>query len=127
MTRNTSFQGSSIACALVLASGFAALCAPGASAETNLRCSETARAYATGEIGGIWGSEFLKSCITKEIQARKIAAEVRKNKPEGATIPTICHQRAGQFAIQPGAMSAAELAYFEACIDADIQYRKEGR
>ncbi len=127
MTSNTSFQGFSFASALVLASGFAMLAAPAAGDEPYLRCSETARAYASGEIAGIWGSEFLRSCVTDRIKVNKVEAEARKKKPNGATVPETCHQRAGQFAVQPAAMSAAELAYLLACVDADIQYRKEGK
>jgi hypothetical protein len=37
-----------------------------------------------------------------------------------------CHDYAGQFSTKPESLSADQLVYLQACVDADIAYRRKG-
>jgi hypothetical protein len=115
-----------VAASLAFGLGFAVAWGPAVRAATDLRCSETARAYASGEIGGIEGVRFLKNCVSGRVTAMKAEDAVAGHKPEGPTNPLLCHQYAGEFAVESKAMTAEKLAYLAACVDADLALMEEG-
>ena len=115
-----------LATSLAFGIGFAVTWGPAVRAATDLRCSETARAYASGEIGGIKGVRFLKTCVSGQITAMKARDAVAEKKPQGTTNPLLCHQYAGEFAVEAKAMTPEKLAYLQACVDADIAHLENG-
>jgi len=115
---------------IVLASGLIlgiVLYAPSASAEAQLECSETARAYASGEISKVDALEFLRSCVKDRIAALGGAGNGGKGGLEGAMNPMICHEYAGKLAVEPENLTAGELAYLDACVQTDIGYMRSGK
>jgi hypothetical protein len=110
-----------------LISGFLALYASSASAQAQLTCPETARAYASGEIDNVKALEFLSSCVKDRIGALEAAGKAGKGEPQGAMNPMICHQYAGTLAVEPEKLSRDELDYLEACVQTDIGYMREGK
>jgi len=126
MNQDPFYWGTFSVLATALVAGLVALSPARAQAEQKLTCPGTARAYADGEISSAGAAEFLKSCVEQRIAALGATAEVEKSKPKGALNPMTCHQYAGKLAVEPGALSAAELAYLETCVDTEIGYLKKG-
>ena len=126
MKRKLPFAGGILVASLAFGLGFAVTWGPAVRAATDLRCSEMARAYASGEIGGIKGVRVLKNCVSGRITAMKAEDAVAGNKPKGATNPLLCHQYAGEFAVESKAMSPEKLAYLQACVDADLALMENG-
>jgi hypothetical protein len=50
-----------------------------------------------------------------------------EGKPPSAVNPMTCHEYAGRFSTKPETLSPNELVYLEACVDADIGYRRQGK
>jgi hypothetical protein len=124
---NGARQVGSTLLAFGLISGLIALYASSASAEAQLTCSETARAYASGEIGNVKALEFLSSCVKDRIGTLEAAGKRGKGGAQAATNPLICHQYAGTLAVQPEQLSRDELDYLEACVQTDIGYMRQGK
>jgi hypothetical protein len=68
----------------------------------------------------------LPSCIQDKLKALGSSAEAAKGKPTSAVNPVTCHDYAGKFSIKPESLSTDQLVYLQACVDADIAYRRKG-
>jgi len=109
-----------------LVAGFVVMRSPIANAQAQLTCPDAAHAYACCEISKISAVEFLKSCVHDKLQALGPSGMTAESKPQASVNPVTCHDYAGRFSIKPESLSANELAYLEACVDADIAYRRKG-
>jgi hypothetical protein len=109
-----------------LISGFLAFYPSSATAQAQLTCPETARAYASGEISNVSALEFLRSCVKDRIGALAAAGKGAKGKAQAAMNPLICHQYAGRLAVEPEKLARDELDYLEACVQTDIGQMRRG-
>lgn len=111
-------------CAMI--AGLAAIGVSIANAQSHPTCSAAAHAYACCQISKLSTVEFLKSCVHDSLKNLGAAGREAESKPPANVKPLTCHDYAAQFSTKPESLSAGQLVYLEACVDADIGYRRKG-
>jgi hypothetical protein len=110
----------------VVAAGVFAAAVLDANAQDQMTCTDTAHAYACCQLSSLPAATFLRSCVSDRLKALGPSAKAAESKPKAPVNPVTCHDYAGKFSIDPKSLSAEQLVYLQACVDADIAYRRKG-
>jgi hypothetical protein len=105
-----------------LVTGLVTLSASNAPADS---CTDAARAYTCCQVSDIKADLLFKTCIQDRIDVLTSSSKTEKGEPPSAINSLTCHDIAGKFATKFEIVSLSELTYLEACMDADIGYRRQ--